>query len=118
MTNTPKPYRLRDSTPMTPMSVPQSTWCAGSYPYFRARCKSGLRVVDAKIRTYDGRLTQPIDSCALPSGCTVRNTAKDRTEGEIMKVKLDTTSLIALAIGLAIWVLVIWTAIAAIVAHI
>jgi hypothetical protein len=28
------------------------------------------------------------------------------------------TSLIALAIGVAIWVLVIWTAIAAIVAHI
>jgi hypothetical protein len=35
-----------------------------------------------------------------------------------MKVKLDTTSLIALVIGFAIWVLVIWTAIAAIVAHI
>jgi hypothetical protein len=35
-----------------------------------------------------------------------------------MKVKLDTTSLIALAIGVAIWVLVIWTAIAAIVARI
>jgi hypothetical protein len=41
-----------------------------------------------------------------------------RTEEEIMKVKLDTMSLISLAIGVAIWVLVIWTAIAAIVAHI
>jgi hypothetical protein len=102
---------------MTPMSAPQSTWCAGSYPCFRARCESGLRVVDAK-QAYDVRLTQPIDSCALPSGWTVRNRATDRTEGEIMKVKLDTTSLIALAIGVAIWVLVIWTAIAAIVAHI
>jgi hypothetical protein len=35
---------------MTPMSAPQSTWCAGSYPCFRARCESGLRVVDAKTR--------------------------------------------------------------------
>jgi len=36
----------------------------------------------------------------------------------IMKVKLDTMSLISAAIAVAIWVLVIWTAIAAIVAHI
>jgi len=35
-----------------------------------------------------------------------------------MKVKLDTTGLIAAAIAVAIWVLVIWTAIAAIVARI
>ena len=34
-----------------------------------------------------------------------------------MKVQLDTMSVIAVAIGVAIWVLVIWTAIAAIVAH-
>jgi len=34
-----------------------------------------------------------------------------------MKVKLDTMSLISAAIAVAIWVLVIWTAIAAIVAH-
>jgi hypothetical protein len=54
---------------MTPMSAPQSTWCAGSYPCFRARCESGLRVVDAKNRTYDGRLTQPMDIFACPH-CT------------------------------------------------
>jgi preprotein translocase subunit Sec61beta len=42
----------------------------------------------------------------------------DRSEQEIMKVKLDTMSLISAAIAVAIWVLVIWTAIAAIVAHI
>ena len=35
-----------------------------------------------------------------------------------MKVKLDTMSLISAAIAVAIWVLVIWTAIAAIVAHV
>ena len=46
---------------MPPMSAPQSTWCAESYPCFRARCESGLRVVDAKIRRYNGRLTQRMD---------------------------------------------------------
>jgi hypothetical protein len=35
-----------------------------------------------------------------------------------MKGKLDTMSLITAAIALAIWVLIIWTAIASIVAHI
>jgi hypothetical protein len=35
-----------------------------------------------------------------------------------MKVKLDTVSLISATIGVAIWVLIIWTAIAAIVARI
>ncbi len=35
-----------------------------------------------------------------------------------MKVKLDTMSVMAVAISIAIWVLIIWTAIAAIVAHI
>ena len=35
-----------------------------------------------------------------------------------MKVKLDTMSLISAAIAVAIWVVVIWTAVAAIVAHI
>ena len=34
-----------------------------------------------------------------------------------MKGKLDTMSLITAAIAVAIWVLVIWTAIAALVAH-
>jgi hypothetical protein len=34
-----------------------------------------------------------------------------------MKVKLDTMALISAAIAIAIWVLVIWTAIAAIIAH-
>ena len=34
-----------------------------------------------------------------------------------MKARLDTMSVIAAAIAVAIWVLVIWTAIAAIVAH-
>ena len=34
-----------------------------------------------------------------------------------MKVKLDTMALISVAIAIAIWVLVIWTVIAAIVAH-
>jgi hypothetical protein len=42
----------------------------------------------------------------------------NRTEGRIMKLKLDTMALISVAIAVAIWVLVIWTAIAAIVAHI
>jgi hypothetical protein len=46
------------------------------------------------------------------------NTPTNRTEQEIMNVKLDTMSLISAAIAVAIWVLVIWTAIAAIVAHI
>jgi hypothetical protein len=45
----------------TPMSAPQSTWRAGSYPCFRTRCESGLRVVDAKISPTTGRLTQPMD---------------------------------------------------------
>jgi len=36
----------------------------------------------------------------------------------MMKAKLDTMALISAAIAVAIWVLVIWTAIAAIVAHI
>jgi len=35
-----------------------------------------------------------------------------------MKARLDTMSVISAAIAIAIWVLVIWTAIAAIVAHI
>lgn len=35
-----------------------------------------------------------------------------------MKVKLDTMSLISAAIAIAIWFLIIWTAIAAIVAHV
>jgi len=35
-----------------------------------------------------------------------------------MKVKLDTMSVISGAIAVAIWVVVIWTVIAAIVAHI
>jgi hypothetical protein len=46
------------------------------------------------------------------------NTTMNHTERRIMKVKLDTMSLIAAAIAVAIWVLVIWTATAAIVAHI
>jgi len=37
---------------------------------------------------------------------------------EFMKVKLDTVSLISAAIAIAIWVLIIWTAIAAIAAHV
>jgi hypothetical protein len=44
--------------------------------------------------------------------------ATSATEEEFMRVKLDTISLISAAIAVAIWVLVIWTAIAAIVAHI
>ena len=35
-----------------------------------------------------------------------------------MKVKLDTVSFISAAIAVAIWVLIIWTAIAAIAAHV
>jgi hypothetical protein len=35
-----------------------------------------------------------------------------------MKVQLDTMSVISAAIAVGIWVLVIWTVIAAIVAHI
>jgi len=35
-----------------------------------------------------------------------------------MKVRLDSMSVISAAIAVAIWVLIIWTAIAAIVAHI
>jgi hypothetical protein len=35
-----------------------------------------------------------------------------------MKVKLDTMSLISAAIAVAIWVVIIWTAIAAIVARV
>jgi hypothetical protein len=35
-----------------------------------------------------------------------------------MRVKLDTMAVIAIAIAIAIWVLVIWAAIAAVVAHI
>jgi hypothetical protein len=35
-----------------------------------------------------------------------------------MRVKLDTTAVIAVIIAIAIWVLVVWTAIAAIAAHI
>ena len=35
-----------------------------------------------------------------------------------MRVKLDTMAVIAIIIAIAIWVLVIWAAIAAIVAHI
>ena len=35
-----------------------------------------------------------------------------------MRVKLDTMAVIAVVIAIAIWVLVIWTAIAAIAAHI
>lgn len=35
-----------------------------------------------------------------------------------MKVQLDTMSVISAAIAVAIWVLVIWTAVAAIIAHI
>jgi hypothetical protein len=35
-----------------------------------------------------------------------------------MKVQLDTMSVISAAVAVAIWVLVIWTAIAAIVAHV
>jgi hypothetical protein len=35
-----------------------------------------------------------------------------------MNVRLDTMSVISAAIAVAIWVLVIWTAIAAIVTHI
>jgi len=44
--------------------------------------------------------------------------ATSPTEEAFMKGKLDTMSLISAAIAVAIWVLVIWTAIAAIVAHI
>jgi preprotein translocase subunit Sec61beta len=40
------------------------------------------------------------------------------TEEEVMKAKLDTMALISAAIAVAIWVLIIWTAIAAIAAHI
>jgi hypothetical protein len=50
-------------------------------------------------------------------GRHLRNTATNRTEWRIMKVKLHTMSLISAAIAVAIWV-VIWTAIAAIGAHI
>jgi preprotein translocase subunit Sec61beta len=39
------------------------------------------------------------------------------SEEEIMKVKFDTMLLISATIAVAIWVLIIWTAIAAIVAH-
>jgi hypothetical protein len=46
------------------------------------------------------------------------DTATTVMRRRIMKVKLDTMSLISAAIAVAIWVLVIWTAIAAIVAHI
>ncbi|MCW2562024.1 MAG: hypothetical protein JWQ31_584 [Mycobacterium sp.] len=35
-----------------------------------------------------------------------------------MRVKLDTMAVIAIIIAIAIWVLVIWAAIAAVVAHI
>jgi hypothetical protein len=35
-----------------------------------------------------------------------------------MRVKLDTMAVIAIIIGIAIWVLVIWAAIATVVAHI
>jgi hypothetical protein len=35
-----------------------------------------------------------------------------------MQVKLDTMAVIAIIIAIAIWVLVIWAAIAAVVAHI
>jgi hypothetical protein len=41
----------------------------------------------------------------------------NRAERRIMKAKLDTMSVISAAIAVAIWVVVIWTAIAAIVAH-
>ena len=51
-------------------------------------------------------------------GRHLRNTATNRTEWRIMKVKRDTMSLISAAIAVAIWVVVIRTAIAAIVAHI
>ena len=51
-------------------------------------------------------------------GRHLRNTATNRTEWRIMKVKLDTMSLISAAIAVAIWVVVIWTAVAGIVAHI
>jgi hypothetical protein len=40
------------------------------------------------------------------------------SEWKIIKVKLDTMSPISAAIAVAIWVVVIWTAIAGIVAHI
>jgi hypothetical protein len=35
-----------------------------------------------------------------------------------MRVKLDTMAVIAIILAIAIWVLVIWAAIAAVVAHI
>ena len=35
-----------------------------------------------------------------------------------MKAKLDTMAMISGAIAIAIWVLVVWTAVAAIVAHV
>jgi hypothetical protein len=35
-----------------------------------------------------------------------------------MKVKLDTMAMISVAIAVGIWVLIIWTAIAVLVAHI
>ena len=41
-----------------------------------------------------------------------------RAEDRVMKVKLDTMSLISAAIAIAIWVLIVWTAIAAIAAHV
>jgi hypothetical protein len=46
-----------------------------------------------------------------------RDTAASPSEEEFMKVRLDTMSVISAAIAVAIWVLVIWAAIAAIVAH-
>jgi hypothetical protein len=51
---------------------------------------------------------------------SVRPEDKNHQSGtrRIIKVKLDTMSLISAAIAVAIWVVVIWTAIAAIVAHI
>jgi hypothetical protein len=51
---------------MTPVSVPQSTSCAESYPCFRDRCESDLRVVDAKkpkpCRPRDSTLMIPLSS--------------------------------------------------------
>jgi hypothetical protein len=61
---------------MNLMSAPQSTWCAGSYPCFRARCASGLRAVDAKNR--------PIRTLVANMNEAPRRTVRRSAEGALM----------------------------------
>jgi hypothetical protein len=61
MTKTPKPYGQRDQTTMT---APQSTWCAGSCPCFRAGCESGW------ARRGLRRQTDTTDGYVLCMDCT------------------------------------------------